>query len=516
MKTREEFQQLMALGVSPKLPTDALFLSLAKLIDASGDLNEISGIERAFRWLKNLKNEKLSPLQNFEFYYFKGNAWNARRKIEELNVKKGDWNSINYFIEQEIINLRTAIRCAPDNTDALCIFRLCQTYTNIGSLLDSMGRFVEAIWYYDQALKKKSDFTMALGNKALALRFYGQHHYDPGHRNLFSFFILDLLTQAFKNPKYFEGNAENFFKSFLKDVKNYLGEARLSDFADMENHSLGIDELEIKHREWCLKERLFLNPLNDLGPYPIAARDVLLTPSMRAGIKESPYLQGFFSWMKQEYVSARFLLFEGIKERQTHFSDKETFLVDTLDYPAYGYRTELLKSAFRAFYSILDKIAFFINDYFKLEINERTINYRNIWENEKLQTMLSTEKNFPLQGLYWLSKDIFNPKDYRDVLEPEAKHWSLFRNAMEHRYLKIINSPLSDSYFSNDEFKDPLAYTLNKEHFIKSITSLARLIRAALIYLSFSINSEEKKNSETEEGFIPEMPLFIYRDQDKI
>ena len=40
--------------------------------------------------------------------------------------------------------------------------------------------------------------------------------------------------------------------------------------------------------------------------------------------------------------------------------------VHTLDSPAYSLATEKMRAAFRVAYSILDKIGFFINDYFAM------------------------------------------------------------------------------------------------------------------------------------------------------
>jgi LA2681-like HEPN/Phasin protein len=49
--------------------------------------------------------------------------------------------------------------------------------------------------------------------------------------------------------------------------------------------------------------------------------------------------------MKQEFASARWLLYEGITARTTHFSDRQVRLSNTLDYPSYGLAVEKLKAA---------------------------------------------------------------------------------------------------------------------------------------------------------------------------
>lgn len=81
----------------------------------------------------------------------------------------------------------------------------------------------------------------------------------------------------------------------------------------------GRSKTERAYRHWCLEHRLFLCPLNDLGPHVAAATDNLMLPPLTEKFSERPDghlpppIVGFFSQMKQEYASARFTLFEGIR-----------------------------------------------------------------------------------------------------------------------------------------------------------------------------------------------------------
>lgn len=56
---------------------------------------------------------------------------------------------------------------------------LAQVLVNLANCLDTLGRVVEALDYYDQALKINPKFGMALGNKAKELWYYadlcGEH-----------------------------------------------------------------------------------------------------------------------------------------------------------------------------------------------------------------------------------------------------------------------------------------------------------------------------------------------------
>jgi hypothetical protein len=85
---------------------------------------------------------------------------------------------------------------------------------------------------------------------------------------------------------------------------------------------MGKSPEERRCRRWCLQNTLFINPLNDLGPLSIAAQDVLTLPSLIVSIATGPTVPeiiGFFNQMKQEFVSARYLYYEGINARGALF-----------------------------------------------------------------------------------------------------------------------------------------------------------------------------------------------------
>ena len=99
--------------------------------------------------------------------------------------------------------------------------------------------------------------------------------------------------------------------------------------------------------------------------------------------------------------------------------------------------------AFRMAYSLLDKVAFFLNHYLALGIPERNVSFRSFWyAGQERQRGLRPEfdacDNWPLRGLFWLSKDLFeNAPEFRECLEPDAQELDSVRNHAEHKYLKL-------------------------------------------------------------------------------
>jgi hypothetical protein len=247
-----------------------------------------------------------------------------------------------------------------------------------------------------------------------------------------------------------------------------------------------------------LNETLFLNPLNDLGSRSIAASDVLTLPNFVAPIGEPPVLVGFFNQLKQEFVSARWLYFDGVHSHTTHFSDREVLLYNTLDYPSFGLAVEKIKSAFRISYSLLDKIAYFLNRYLKLNVPERQVSFRGVWRekpNGPIRPEFDTSENWPLRGLYWLSKDFFE-SNFQQVIEPDARALNELRNHLEHKYVKVHGILVTRSGAGDatpDPFFDSFAHSVSREDLERRTLRLLKLVRSALIYLSLGMHHEEKR-----------------------
>ena len=57
-------------------------------------------------------------------------------------------------------------------------------------------------------------------------------------------------------------------------------------------------------------------------------------------------------------------------------------LTNTFDYPAYGLAVEQVRTAYRVAYSLFDKIAFFLNDYFSLNIPLSQVSFGRVWKDK--------------------------------------------------------------------------------------------------------------------------------------
>jgi tetratricopeptide (TPR) repeat protein len=495
------YQRLMSVVNLSGFSIDEQLEYFAQLIDLSLDLKEIDGIVKALQLSEMVDIDRLSSRQKSIYFYYIANAWGNKRILKHPKSIDGyRWEWKQEELENELFYLRASIN--QDGFQNLHSVTKCHILTNIGNLFDTVGRFIEALEYWDRALELEPEFGLALGNKGLGLERYASSLYDTGHQGLFlkesHKYLTSAIRQLTENVAY--QNAISIFEHSLTRTEKFIG-GDADHTCLTKEFTLGKTNIEKQYRRWCLDNRLFLNPLNDLGSYSIAAQDILTTPNMVTGIDIGPRYQGFYNQLKQEFVSARYFYYEGVAHALHHFSDKKVLLYNTLDYPTYGISIERVRISFRIAYSLLDKIAYFLNEYFVLGIKQKQIYFRTIWFEDKqrmeFHPLIMNKKNLVLRGLYWLSKDIFDDEPgFRNDVEPDAQQLFEIRNNLEHKYLKIHDLLLPISEGGVDEFlRDDLAYSIDRKDFEKKTLRLLRMGRNALIYLSLAINVEERERN---------------------
>ncbi|MNW37786.1 hypothetical protein D3C74_148380 [compost metagenome] len=495
------------------MDNDAVLFVIGVLIDLSCDYNNRAGLQRAYEFIKELRLRELTSTQRAILDYFEANYWDG---VRYFNLEHNSWEWTLVEVEKQLICLRRAAQVIEEEGD-LPGKLICQVYTNLANLLSHVGRYVEASFYWRKALDRNENFQMAIGNYGYGLFNYARVLYDDGHQSLFLHQAYRKLTTSLEYA--LDGNADQAFLKCSYEIERITGKDFLKEEIDLTSYSMGDDEAEVNYRSWCLKNSLFLNPLNDLGEYSIANKDILTCPSIRIrdnAESEGPVYHGFYNALKQEYVYARWLVYEGlnISKGSTHLSDKDVFLYNTLDYPVYGFSIQQMATAYRIAYSLFDKIAYFLNDYLELEIPQNKVNFRTLWF-KKLQQKLGLReelicrKNWSLRGLYWLSLDLYyKDLEFREAIDPNSRDMSDMRNHLEHKYVKVHEYFVKRSTASyHDPFEDTLAYSVSRDQFESMAMNILRLARSALIYLSLGINEEEmQKNRDSSE---PVMPLFL-------
>ncbi len=492
---------------------------IAALIDAAHDSRSHVGTQRAFALLDSIQERTLSDADGVLVHYLRANAWeNRRQERDDYDV----WAWEQPEIQAQILELRRAMRHA--GFSELPAIRQCQIVTNLANQLSQIGRFIEAIALWDNVLKIDERIAMAHGNRGLALCSYARSLYDPGQAGLIYAAAFDSLHAATSAEAFYDSAGlepiRARFEKQLEALGEHLNIETLRQAVDVRNHSMGDSAEERAYRTWCLKERQFINPLNDLGNVQIAAQDVLTLPSLTVPAVSSgiPPVIGFFNQMKQEFVSARYLFYEGLRGEEPHFSDRDVLLYNTLDYPAYSLAVEKMRAAFRITYSLFDKIGYFLNSYLDIGRNPTQVSFRTIWyeprgKNPALLARFAAGKNWPLRGLFWLSKDLFE-EELQRVTEPDAEALATIRNHIEHKYLQLHDGWAGSHLVSgvDDLESERLSYALSCEDFAARTLRLLQLARGALIYLSLAVHREEAVRMQTGSGVTVPMPLTRLED----
>jgi LA2681-like HEPN len=495
---------------------------IAELIDDSFDASFERGAKRALFLLNDLSKRALGDKEGALVEYFRANAWAARSHI--ANVRQSwSWESVER--QEELLALSRAVTHA--GFASLDKVRRCQILTNRANVLDTVGRSIDAIAGFDAALQIIPGFAMARGNRGYGLKTLASMLVDDRQRAIFALHAYDGLRSTMADDAIYDSldpaPALAFFASNASDLANAVNVNAVRRMQRLDEGNEGRSKLERAYRKWCLQNQLFLCPLNDLGAHLAAATDDWMFPPITEGLNDRPDshlpppILGFFNQMKQEYASARFTLFEGISSTKVHFSDRGVTLTDTLDYPLYSLANERVRMAFRIAYSLLDKVAFVVDHFWKLKKSPDRISFKNVWMVEgksKLLSQFEARENLPLRGLFWLSKELFDD-DLKMTTAADARELHAIRNALEHTYLRVSEGwakPFTIPEVDNKGF----GIAVGSDELEAKALRIMKMARSALFYLSFAIGVEERrKRRENPDQLVGSMSLYGLDDRRK-
>jgi len=493
------------------------------LIDDSSDASFERGVKRALYLLDDLSKRELIDTDGALIEYFRANAWAALSHI--ANVRRS-WSWEAPELQAELLALSRASNHS--GFASLDKIRRCQILTNHANLLNMVGRTIDAIALWDAALKSIPGFAMAWGNRGGGLKIYAGMLVDDRERAILALHAFDSLRSSMADDALFDSDdqweAIVYFGNQATEIAGAVNVEAVRAMQNLDHGDSGRSKTERAYRRWCLEHRLFLSPLNDLGQHLAAAADDLMLPPLIEELNDRPDghlpppIVGFFSQMKQEYASARFMLFEGMSSTQVHFSDRGVTLTNTLDYPLYSLASERVRTAFRIAYSLLDKVAVLVARYWRLDKKQpERVSFKNVWmvENkERLLPLFEKRDNLPLRGLFWLSKELFDDQ-LKETTAADARELHSIRNALEHTYLRVSEGwakPFMINRTSNSSF----GIAIGSDELEAKAIRVMQMARSALFYVSFAIGVEERKKQLANPGrLVGSMPLYCLDDKRK-
>jgi hypothetical protein len=116
--------------------------------------------------------------------------------------------------------------------------------------------------------------------------------------------------------------------------------------------------------------------------------------------------------------------------------------------------------------------------------------------------------NWPLRGLFWLSKDIFED-DFREVTEPDAQALYELRNHMEHKFVSVHDTLLRAISPRTVGTPKVGIFDISVSDLIAKTLRQLKLARAAIIYLSLAVHVEEERREGERGDDKLNMPMIL-------
>lgn len=400
------------------------------------------------------------------FHYMLGNAYSL------LYVPQNEkWYSPD--LNKTVIHLRKAYNLIKD--DIYNIELASRISTNLGNYLSQQGRFMCArkFWKYSISLNNQPIAHTSLYQSEMYIAHFLNH--DKERKSYHYYLAYQHLQDRLELPNdpYIFNDSDLIFNSeevreFKRDIES--GKAGVGACPPFKiRKKSAIEDEEQAYLAWCGDNCLFLDEL-EVGDVRYSTHpDSLFLPPITAQINmslshhEELIYHTNFEEIKNDFCYARYLIFTAINtdsEEQSFFN--RTFeKIDDLTYCIDNIKAQNLKTAFRVLYSLLDKIAYFINRFYKLNDagKDRRINFESLFKKLNAKKWephpkLLDSKNHFLHALFYILKDLRDIDDHEsvsDLLNPDIAKIYEIRNFIEHRSFKIINSLGADLVFADSQ-----------------------------------------------------------------
>ena len=473
-------------------------IKLAKvgiLIDAGFGLKDSKIIENGISTGEKLLKKLSDTDQIAKIYYNCANGYMALFKLRYDEEKDIHQIVDNEDLQKAKKNFRKALK---EGASWDTLFK-CKVWTNYGNCLSSLGRGLEALYAYDEALKINPEFSMALGNKAKAMLAFAD--ISGVYRDITYVRTYQMLKSVVENEDVIEFGGNTAKESFASEIKRieerYEDKSTLSKSIEEALYDISYTSpFEKFYIDFCLKHKLFLNfdIFGERGEASIADSVFIrltLSPNDTNRFYE---LAKHINQIKEDYVTARLLLVQSQFKRKDFDSiSKRTRFVNTMDYSMFNIYMGLLKSAFTGAYNILDKIARFIKEYYELGLKGNIYFHRDdMWQegkNKEMKPKLLNSKNISLYALYDIYLD-FKSKEYQKIRD--------IRNNLTHERLVIYKILLENT----DE-----KYNIEYEEMLFTTIELFKLVKSAIIYLINFVEIEESKKRKNLSRPIPSIEV---------
>ena len=357
---------------------------------------------------------------------------------------------------------------------------------------------------------------MIIGNYGRTLNFYANIVNDDNHcKELHCYAYQSIKRSLIIHDPNMHEDAVNYFSELIAKYDSLSTKEYLSYPIVFDEYDLGETE-EHDYRIWCLKNHLFLNPLNDLIEQETAfAHDPLTITQFTEYVDRKevgsesnsvpPKWYSMLNQLKEEYIYSRFLCYEGSEKiSELHYADKDVKLsYSDYNYINYSIRLEQLKSAFKTLFSIFDQIGFVINEFWKLGFSERTADAAHVFGCKNYP-----KDNVALSALYWSNCEF--SERFGNADSASERDLKVLRNALEHKFVKVHEY----DYSGNLQIEDDSFYHISEGELKKHTLRLLELAREWIMELVYAIDIEERKKDKGANAI--ELNIYDFDDKWKV
>lgn len=370
-----------------------------------------------------------------------------------------------------------------------------------GHALSKVGRDIEALYAYDGAVRAAPGHPLAIGAKANTLIHLAPLLGPNGRRAVRE--AARMLQRVVDHPDLHRLGfpaARAHFQVSLGNALRVLGGAPSESGQDpvIAPEPETIPSYLSDFLTYCRRWRLFLNDhLHDERVLP-ALGDTVFLVTMTAEGKEDrfPRLATLFNQIKEDFATARYLLFRALHSDELQKSaGLMTGYADLQDGSFFWLDNGLLKTAFGLAYNILDKIAYFINEYFNLGHEVSEVTFKRFWQEKHggrtaaagrktrrttqrlLHARLRQSSNPGVVALVDLS---------RDLTTARFRRLGAIRHAQTHRCLVLVRR---DTTYA---VQIPGVEAVRRSELELEAVRLLRTVKSAIFSLAAAVDIEEQ------------------------
>lgn len=340
------------------------------------------------------------------------------------------------------------------------------------------GRSIDALVVLEGMLEKEGEpfYERKGAERGWALVFYSAFLRDKTEKAQALHTARDLLKKA--QEQISDANGRAIYAERLKLAERMLEQLGAVDVTG--GYTLNLFEgKEKQYREWCAEHRLLLNGVNDIEPDKASKLETFRYRHPGADKERAEFLESFLHSLTEEFTALRWMLFEALQEQPQASQEG-------------GYdRNGQLKTVYRQAFSLFDKIALFLNHYYKLEVDLPRTSMQRIWFEDEhpkkpLKPFIKDSKNDALKALYWLSKELFG-YERSDKQSLHMIRATQLRHQLERSFVQVVATP--EAATKNGELRKHQMTQKELEHMAVTLTFKSR---NALMYLRYALGIEEK------------------------